>query len=389
MKLTKTLILTIILAATLFACEDTVYPDPAKEPVKVIGESILSAFDVTIMSDGTIAHYIYDDDRNVAIAKINRNGKVTMSETISAEGYSLEDLITNSYGEMLVMAMKGSYDNYNLIYDIYKFDTHGHIVATYTDIHNIKDVSLLDNGDILYVYSEKIENTEDYFHEMRILGSNFTYPIEDMENCDGNDDAYATSYEDKIIIYNYKEEEYFIYKTDGTLVNTGSADSYGMEFQYLDGFVYRFVHKVMTDTTTNPIETYKMWYITKMDTIGNQIFETPIKTHILLSNLSIYGDLIIAPSIEITDYSTRNWRGVIYLLDKNDGTLLETISLEHDNCKVTPIYVSPDKNGEFDVYAMRFDKYDDTSIDINSENSIGYGNLLIYHTKDLHNLQME
>ncbi|MBQ1697807.1 MAG: hypothetical protein II075_07970, partial [Bacteroidales bacterium] len=118
-------------------------------------------------------------------------------------------------------------------------------------------------------------------------------------------------------------------------------------------------------------------------------FETPIKTHNLLSNLSIYGDLIIAPSIEITDYSTRNWRGVIYLLDKNDGTLLETISLEHDNCKVTPIYVSPDKNGEFDVYAMRFDKYDDTSIDINSENSIGYGNLLIYHTKDLHNLQME
>ena len=57
MKLRHIIILIILAATTIFACNDTVYPDPMKEPVKMAipteGKSYPDE-SIIIMSDGTI-----------------------------------------------------------------------------------------------------------------------------------------------------------------------------------------------------------------------------------------------------------------------------------------------------------------------------------------------
>ena len=41
--------------------------------------------------------------------------------------------------------------------------------------------------------------------------------------------------------------------------------------------------------------------------------------------------------------------GVIFMINDNNGSILETISCDYDGCDFQPLYNYPNKNGEFDV----------------------------------------
>jgi hypothetical protein len=78
--------------------------------------------------------------------------------------------------------------------------------------------------------------------------------------------------------------------------------------------------------------------------------------------------------------------GAIFLIDDNSGTFIEKIVLNYDQCAVIPCVISPDFKGGYNIFAIIQNNYDDVT---NSNTDTDSGKLFIYHTDDLHQLQIK
>ena len=160
--------------------------------------------------------------------------------------------------------------------------------------------------------------------------------------------------------------------------------------KYIGGNIYA----VNGDTPSNYLYSWlnTYWTITKIDTLGNQIFTTDLEAHKLLNNFTVQGETLIVPAYVTADTIGVAGHGVIYLVDNNNGNVMDSISLAYDDCEIIPYLISPDRHGEYDVYAVRRNDYDNQSVSqhgstTNEDHLLG-GKLHIYHTDDLHKLQL-
>ena len=124
-----------------------------------------------------------------------------------------------------------------------------------------------------------------------------------------------------------------------------------------------------------------------MDTLGNQIFDNTINTYKLRKKLTVHGDSLIIIGEMITDYEEADGNTEIHIFDNNNGKHIETISMAYENSMASPIYISPDLKGEYDVYLLRLDRYA-SQLFSNSVINTDEGTICIYHTDDLRKLQV-
>ncbi len=394
----------------MFACEDTVYPDPMKEPVKMaIPTEDKSYLDenIFLMSDGTITinEIEFDEEVNryTAIKKIERDGSITRYDTIYEfpldNNYRINEACsrTNSVGEFITVSVVRTND-YDFVYSvIHKFDSKGKkIEKCYFDEPIQPELAtLLDNGQIVYFTRDFIEGTGETNLVMHTIGNSFAYTMESNFEC-SQDENYTgiVSFEDKIVLYNQINDKYCIFRTDGSLVCENSIDIYLSSIVYTDGYLYMLSYTEGDDYDEDFDywdENYipHLWHITKMDTLGNQIFDNTINTYQLHNKLTVHGDSLIIIGEVITDYHYDKLEGnsEIHIFDNNNGKHIETISMAYENSMASPIYISPDSKGEYDVYLCRLDRYA-TQLFSNSVLFMDEGAICIYHTDDLRKLQV-
>lgn len=406
MKLRHIIILIILAATTIFACNDTVYPDPMKEPVKVVNKKDIRAYeDFLVMPDGTIIAdgLFYDEEKipHTEIKKFERNGNITRYDTISDfqdnnHRYYSVNPCSNSVGEMLMACVVMS-DDYEFNYSaIHKFDSKGKEIEKYyfNELILPELVTLLDNGEIVYFTRDENEETGEQNLVLHTIGNSFSYTMQNNFECDADEDyTNIVSFDDKIVLYNKLDSKYCIFRTDGSLICENTLDIHLAFIEYIDDYLYMLSY-TEGDDFDEDFDYYDdyyiphLWHITKMDTLGNHIFDNTINTFDLHNELTVHGDSLIIIGEEVTDYSTLVGGAQIHIFDNNNGTKIETISMNYDNCLATPIYVSPDSKGEYDVYLLRLDRYNDSMYE-NTVLFINEGAMCIYHTDDLRKLQVK
>ncbi len=376
----KATIIALAAAITIFACNDEIfYQEPLSEPVKAI--DIVARKDlIHPLPDGSLAIAVQDQDGTVAVARIRRDGTIVMSDSIH-ELSNFHNLIVNNLGECL-------FSQQNIIEDttqLYKLDRMGKLSDYKKESYYVNKVQvdkqfiLLDNGEIAYFYREENTNTEEYTLTMHIVGNNFTYVMEKDIDCD---DAY--SFGDKIFVANAFSSEYCIFNLDGSLIADGDLviDECSMNYfsfaKYLGGYLY--VVSYGRIKTSDPEDVTYNYFVTKMDTLGNRVFSTKIDdAYQIQFYMTLNNDLLILTGVQDNDSGKT---GQIYLIDNNSGLLTETISLNYGGSESMPLFVSPDGNGEYDVFVGRNNVYDEEF------GNDYYTKLFIYHVDDLYKLQM-
>ena len=226
---------------------------------------------------------------------------------------------------------------------------------------------------------------------------------------DTRSDFYCTnviSMEDKIVIYNeyYAQNiirdaeyydyvylhndynEYYILNTDGSLVNSGKCELPIQYIKNVDNYIYIITSTRLIESA--PEDNNFQWAITKMDNSGNVIYTSEIiNTYSLLQNISIDNGTLIIPGIVLNENNKEI--GAIFLFDDNSGSFKEKIEFNYDECAVMPCVISPDVNGEYDIYAVVRHDYDGWSSNKKDKTNTDEGKLFIYHTNDLHKLQIK
>lgn len=405
MKLKNIIILTILATATIFACDDTVYPDPTKEPVKMAAKNGNERYEMYVAPDGTIISkgscYNNESWQWGVFRKFERNGSITAFDTIcdiKEPGFRYANgcVRFNVVGEMLDANLIRDSETYDLLCcAIHKFDSNGKVVESYyEDDVQPELVTLLDNGQIVYFTRNIDEETWDQSLVMHTIGSDFSYMMESNFECDVDENFTGlVSFEDKIVLYNKLNGRYCIARTDGSLVFEDCVDIHLAFIEYIDGYLYMlsYTEAEEYDESFDYYDDYYIphqWHITKMDSLGNQIFDKTINTCDLHDKLTVHGDSLIIIGAEVADYSTLEGYAQIHILDNNSGNHIETISVDYDNCTVSPIYVSPDSKGEYDVYILRLDRFQDAFFD-KMVTELNAGDVFVYHTDDLRKLQVK
>ncbi len=481
MKLLRTIILAIIVATTILACEDkTVYTDPMEESVKALNINV-KRDDVFSTPDGRAAALVktngkkIDETEPYSIVIIDKNGNYTQTDPIymvAKEFYEIDNITTNkqvffsSSGECFVC-----HHFSNMEHNEYtKLNNQGHVVYTnstseldyrcedndiikyYHDLY-----TMVDNGDIAkfhfdIIRSPKVNNDDDeknkdndndndddddyddYDDENNDNGEN----EDDEGNEDEKDNAYTLSsectlqlfdndykaltykidtrsdfyctnvisLEDKIVLYNeyYAQNiirdaeyyhdvylhnvynEYHILNTDGSLVNSGKCELPIQYIKNVDNYIYIITSTRLIESA--PEDNNLQWAITKMDNSGNVIYTSEIiNTYSLLQNISIDKGTLIIPGVVLNENNKEI--GAIFLFDDNSGSFKEKIEFNFDECAVMPCVISPDVNGEYDIYAVVRHDYDGWSSNRKDKTDTDEGKLFIYHTNDLHKLQIK
>ncbi|MBR4326739.1 MAG: hypothetical protein IKP73_14560 [Bacteroidales bacterium] len=379
----KTLIITLatlIAAATIFACDDTaVCPDKHHELVIATDIEIEARRGMVAMPDGSVATLLDKDSVYVA-AIVKRNGEVMLSDACKMyipyeNSLSIKPTSSN---ELFIYCP----DSWNCF--VCKIDNNGKIVyARNFETRTYLPCLPLDNGGFVIsnnsgsmdVYDNKGENT------------GFVYNMEGIDDdfeCNG-----AFVVEDKFFFCD--DKEYRIFNPDGSFVGSGKLDSIS-DIKYFDGYIYAISHlgKEEDDVFDD------QYRITKMDVLGNQIFKIEIKTMFFLDCSVGHDNTFI-----VTGINKKDGNGAIYLYDNSTGSPKygnsnDTILMKYDDCLMIPYVVAPDRYGEYDVYAVRWNYYEDEDyaeefMDEYKEGGYKYwfGNLYIYHTDDLHKLYTE
>lgn len=380
MKITKYILL-IISVSILWACNDsTVYPDVKNLPVKALDLNISNIRLAYPMPDGSMVVPV-DKDSALAVARVSPDGSFTLSETLPLKYATY--FIANSAGESLMYNYIFSDD---LGYSVIKLDEYGSI-AYNGQIEGYVPITLLDNGDIAYIKQESVNGSLTEKPVMHIVGKNFKYVMARDFYCS---DAFA--YDDKILMYNYSGD-YCIFNTNGTYVNKGSLGRDIYKIFYADGFLYLItiaqIDFTIDELLEQPEETgVTEWGITKMDDQGNQIFTSTVSSLALFGNFSTDEKNIIVTGSISTDYKKGEGYGAIFLLNKDSGTLEETIALDYVDCDLLPIYIVPNKKAGYIVYTLRRNNFDEVTTELKDFAHIDNGKLYIYTTNDLHKLQI-
>ncbi|MBP5369134.1 MAG: hypothetical protein J6Z01_11835 [Bacteroidales bacterium] len=378
MKLAK-YILASTAAILLNACEQTVYLPPEQEPIKPVNINIRSTYLFEPIGNGSVAIPVdIDDIGSVAVAQVHRDGSYTLSDTVLTMN-NLSGICINSSNEILLYQYYFG-DNGDC-YEVHKLNSEGKKV--YHSITDYEPLVLLDNGGIACLKRDIIEGQSEECLIMQILENNFTYVMGKDFSGDG-----ACAFDDNIFLYDVFSGDYCIFKTNGTYVNSGSVDHIITNVRYVDGNIY----VVSFDSETvdpNKTDTGKYkWEITKMDLSGRQLYSTQLEALSLFNNFTIYNGNLIATGAISKDIKKDEGYGVIFMINDNNGSILETISCDYDGCDFQPLYIYPNKNGEFDVYAVRHSNYETKSGEYNGFSYIEKGKLFIYHLNDLHKLQI-
>lgn len=348
-------ILTIVLVMSLIGCDDTTYSDPHRMPVRVPGLHIPNISLVKPMSDGTVALPISESD-GVKIAKVMRDGIVAYSELAAV--MECKYFRVNTSGECLVADRE----------TVVKFDRLGNVTVN-SEMVDDDDVDvngplLLDNGDICYVNWN--ENNE---MVLNTLGSNFPYVIKN------GDWVCVQPFDDKCFAFN--DNLFGIYDADGNELGKGELEGMIDTVQYIAGYLYVIVSGGITNPDTEFDFISKM-SVLKMSTDGRIIYSAKIENSDIY-NLTVHDGKLIVTGYVIQEIAKDGSYGEVYIVDDINGNVISKISTDNYNgCSLIPIYVSPDPNGEYDVYAARRENYE-------SEES----QLVIYHTDDLSKLNIE
>lgn len=335
----------------LYACDDASFSDPHLMPVKVSGLRIQNISFVKPLPDGTVA-YPVSENGGVKVAKINRDGTVSYSEFV--DDMDPNNFVVNASGECLVSGR-----------NVAKLYRDGSVAFVgKSDCSSI----LLDNGDICYPVFYYYDG---YHVGIHTIGNNFMYVINSEEAWTD-----VLPFDDKWLACNYNNL-FCIYDADGNAVCSGELDGSVAALKYIDGYLYLIVNGGFTDFDAETIEYITKWSVVKMTTDGRIIYSAAIENTDIY-NLTVYdGKLFLAGDV-ITDIAKDENYGVIYVLDDASGNVIASIATKYDGCQIIPLHVSPDSNGEYDVYAARRDNYES-----------GYPQLVIYHTDDLGKLNIE
>ena len=352
MKTFRHILTLIFLTLTLFACDDTSFSDPHLMPVKMSGVRIHNLSFVKPLPDGTVAYPVVENG-GVRIAKISRDGTVTYSELV--DEFDPNGFAVNASGECLVSGKK-----------VVKYDRLGKIafIGDNTDYTSM----LLDNGDICYSQNYEYEG---YRLEIHTVGNNFVYVI-NGEEC-WND---ALPFDDKWFAFNYNNL-FCIFDADGNVVCNGELDGSVASLKYINGYLYIIVNGGFVDLDAETVDYITKWSVVKMTTDGRIIYNVSVENTDIY-NITVHdGKLFVAGDV-ITDITKDGTYGMIYVLDDTNGGVLSAIPTEYKGCQIVPLYISPDFNGEYDVYAARRDNYESD-----------YPQLVLYHTDDLSRLNIE
>lgn len=380
MKSTK-YILAIITSATLLACNDhIVYPDPLGEPAKSLGIFLEDVEWFTILPNGSVAMPNHCNNTNAfVVTTVKRDGTCISSDTVD-NFVNFASIIANQNGDIIVA--DHNYDDN--VSSICKINQQGKITPL-NSAPMFVPLTLFNNGDVAYFHREIINTSGEEHLVMHILGNNLTYIMEyDFTPED------VTSFNNNMILYNHFGE-YCIYNTNGTMVANGNIESPIYTVTFVDGSLYLLVWDGLAYSNSDS-DAYNGLYnyrIIKMNPQGQQLFTTKIVSSKIFSNFTVHNDMLIATGVYIPDYNKNVGNGVIYLFDNNNGQLKDTISVDYKGCDILPFYVSPDKNGEYDVYSIRRENYTEIPDYQHGIANFYQGDVFMYHTNDLHNLQIE
>lgn len=447
MKQLRIIILAIIVTTTILACEDkTVYTDPMEESVKAL-DLDAELGEIFALPDGRAAALVkttnYDEKgkTNCAIAVIDKNGNYTLSGVI--DDYNtceLKYLYESSgmyYAKIESKDAEATGSLYlklnNNVQPVYYYIVESNIIDSYNLENNCFDYQLyamMDNGkfaEINTVVSNNDNGVQSkcklrylHYYDYTNFGEHNAFEY-DIETADGFFATDAVTFEDKIIIYNefdnefsskegeYKSielddgsfqvrhvpyatihnefNEYYILNYDGSIVKSGKCDLPIQYIRYVDGNIYIITSDISLSDESDNQDIFK-WLITKIDISGNEIYTSDtIKTFGLLGNITIDNGTLIIPGAVAIDYDNDEGCGTIFLLDDSNGTFKEQILLNYNEITVIPSVISPDQNGEYDVFALARHDYDDWNDYKKGDSEMSSGKLFIYHTNDLHKLQ--
>ena len=416
---TLRIILALILASTIFACEDkNIFPDPMTLPVKALDLNV-DIMDVFSLSDGRAAAFVKLDEQSTVtkdayqLAIIDKHGNYTLSDVMYFTKLDKEQeadklIYVSSSGEIFVKYQVREIAASNIV----KLDKDGHIIYSNdnegiireTDnIYSYNLYSMYDNGEIAVLRSN-IYNFNDeisVYYYLEIIDNqgnpkNIAYHIDR--------DYYWTNiipFEDKFFLYNsymgingyYYDYDielsnpdfgYCILNADGTTVKLDKLNIPIYDVKYVDGNIYFTSLLGAVETDDEDGSFIAQWCITKMDTSGEVVIQSEIiQASYLSPNITVQDGTMIVPGLVATDVANDEGYGVIYLLDDNTGKLNDSIALHYNNVDVVPSVIIPDSNGEYDVFALVRHDYDDWN-DFKNDGNMENGKLYIYHTDDLH-----
>lgn len=330
------------------------------------------------MPDGSVATLL-DKDSIFVAAIIKRNGEVMLSDACNKSISYVDFLsITPTTSNELFIYCPNSWNGF-----VCKINNNGKIVYVKKIDTNISQPCVpLDNGGFAMFYGNYMEV---YDNKGEYTG--FKYEME------YNDDDFKCKYAfaaDDDNFFLCDNAEYRIFNSDGSFVGSGQIDSIS-NIRYVDGYIYVISHLEKEEK-----EDDDDLRITKMDALGNQIFNIYIESMSFFDCCVGHDNTFI-----VTGVNQRDGNGVIYLYDNGTGSPKygnsnDTILMKYDDCFMIPYVVAPDRYGEYDVYAGRWNYYEQEDYDDEYKEEYkegGYkewGNrLYIYHTDDLHKLYTE
>ena len=416
---TLRIILSLILATTIFACEDkNIFPDPMTLPVKALDLNV-EIMDIFSLPDDRAAAFVKLDKQSTdtkdayQLAIIDKHGNYTLSDvmyvfSLDEEQFADKQIYISSSGDIFVKFQVREIAASNIV----KLNKDGHIIYSNdnkgirreTDyIYSYYLYSMYDNGEIAVLRSNIFNDNESpsVYYFLEIIDNqgnpkNIAYFIDR--------DYYWTNiipFEDKFFLYNsymgingyYYDNDielsnpdfgYCILNADGTTVKLDKLNIPIYDVKYVDGNIYFTSLLGAVETDDEDGSFIAQWCITKMDTSGEVVIQSEIiQASYLSPNITVQDGTMIVPGLVATDVANDEGFGVIYLLDDNTGKLNDSIALHYNNVDVIPSVIIPDSNGEYDVFSLVRHDYDDWN-DFKNDGNMENGKLYIYHTDDLH-----
>ncbi|MBR4215672.1 MAG: hypothetical protein IKR94_10170 [Bacteroidales bacterium] len=391
MNVTKYILATFIILAT--ACNDTEYIEAPQLPVKSVlidNKEFGSIIDIFTMNDGVAVKRNTDYD-NLSFIIIHPDGTTTFTDPIPRFDKKIDEATymkftldhpRNNKGELFVWGTPSEDEEPTL--KVAKFDSDGHLIYNkeFNDIEGIFDGMACNNGNFVFFCQDYYEHSDTKRYVMRVIDQNgelrnyeIVLDFDLIPETVCFDDC--LNYEDNILIIN--QNEYFIFKMDGSFVNSGEFEGlcvYESNAKYANGALYFMSLKDIWTEDYFGLQ----YYIHKIDSEGNLIFSKPFDVYDPSYNITINKDkLIVSGSVSRGNYD--DFYGQIWLFNSDNGNLTDSITLNY-NGNVMPYVINPASDGGYDVYLTRYKASD---IWLKNENIPLY----IYHTDDLRNIKVE
>jgi len=386
----------ILYAAATFlvaACGDTEFVDTDTLPVKSTCQKPYFSSDIRAVKDGAVV--LNYDHNPFDYTIIQRDGSVVVSDTLSSvESYQSWSCLLNSSDEFFFYT-KGEDESFMLA----KYDQNSRLVYSrkYDACFNSYGKASLDDGRFALFNTDYYEPEACNRLMMRIIdkdGELKDYKV--VLDFDFGDNYYFSidgfsiyAYDDRFIFseYNFMDDNisYQIIGADGSWINSGAlyfVDSnigkmITYDFKYVGGSLYALcLSQLPLDET--PLK------IIKMDKDGNQLFAADVPADELSQNITVNGDQLIVSgqkSIKSESDIEPKYEGGIFVIDNNDGSLKNSISLSYDG-EAIPWAILPANDGGYDVFITRKKDVDKW---VNNNNP----SIFVYHTLDLLDLHVD